>query len=44
MYHAWGRTWIHAIFLDGKREETRPLGINKLRWEDNIKIDLQEIE
>jgi hypothetical protein len=30
--------------LVGKPEEKRPLGRPRLRWEDNIKIDLQEVE
>jgi hypothetical protein len=29
--------------LVGKPEEKRPLGRLRLRWEDNIKIDLQEV-
>jgi hypothetical protein len=28
----------------GKPQGNRPLGIYKCKWEDNIKIDLQEIE
>jgi len=28
----------------GRPEGTRPLGIPRLRWEDNIKMDLQEVE
>ena len=27
----------------GKREENRPLGRHRRRWEDNIKMDLQEV-
>jgi len=30
--------------LVGKPEEKRPLGGSKHRWEDNIKMDLQEVE
>jgi hypothetical protein len=30
--------------LVGKREGKRPLGRPRLRWEDNVKIELQEIE
>jgi len=30
-------------FLVGKPEGKRPLGIPRRRWEDNIKIDLQEV-
>jgi hypothetical protein len=29
--------------LVGKREENKPLGRPKRRWEDNIKMDLQKI-
>ena len=29
--------------LVGKPEGTRPLGISSSRWEDNIKMDLQEV-
>jgi hypothetical protein len=30
--------------LEGKPEGRRPLGRPRCRWEDNIKIDLQEVE
>jgi len=30
-------------FLVGKPERKRPLGKPRLRWEDNIKIDLKEV-
>ena len=30
-------------FLVGKPEGKRPLGRPKRRWEDNIKVDLQEV-
>jgi hypothetical protein len=33
---------VHRVLV-GKPEGKRPLGIPRLRWEDNIKIDLQEI-
>jgi hypothetical protein len=29
--------------LVGKREGKRPLGRPRNRWEDNIKVDLQEV-
>jgi hypothetical protein len=29
--------------LEGKLEGKRPLGIPRRRWEDNIKMDLQEV-
>jgi hypothetical protein len=30
--------------LVGRHKGRRPLGRPKLRWEDNIKMDLQEVE
>jgi len=30
-------------FLVGKREEKRPLGRPRPGWEDNIKMDIQEV-
>ena len=33
---------MHTGFLVGKPEVKRPLGRPKRRWEDNIKMDLQE--
>jgi hypothetical protein len=30
--------------LVGKPEEKRPLGRHRCRWEDNIKMNLQEVE
>jgi len=30
-------------FLVGKSEGKRPLGSSRLRWEDTIKMDLQEV-
>jgi len=30
-------------FLVGKPEGKRPLGRHRFRWEDNIKMDLQEV-
>jgi hypothetical protein len=34
--------YAHGVFV-GKPEGKRPLGIPGLRWEDNIKTDLQEV-
>jgi len=34
---------VYAEFLVGKPKEKRPLGRSRHRWEDSIKIDLQEM-
>jgi len=36
------RRGLHRILV-GKPEGKRPLGRPKRRWEDNIKMDLQEV-
>ena len=33
---------VHKVLV-GKPEGKKPLGIPRRRWEDNIKIDLQEV-
>ena len=33
---------VHKVLV-GKREGKRPLGRPRRRWEDNIKMDLQEM-
>jgi hypothetical protein len=33
---------VHRVLV-GKPEEKRPLGRPRHRWEDNIKVDLQEV-
>ena len=33
---------VHKVLV-GKPEEKRPLGRPRRRWEDNIKMDLQEV-
>ena len=33
---------VHRVLV-GKREGKRPLGRPRHRWEDNIKMDLQEV-
>jgi len=38
----WGRRGIYRVLV-GKSEEKRPLGRPRRRWEDNIKMDLQEL-
>jgi hypothetical protein len=37
MQHTWDRKAMHSDLM-----ERKPLGTPKLRWEDNIKIDLKE--
>jgi len=34
---------VYTVFV-GKPEGKRPLGSSRRRWEDNIKINLQEVE
>jgi len=36
------RKGVYSVMV-GKPEGKRPLGTPRLRWEDNIKIDLQEV-
>jgi hypothetical protein len=38
-----GERSVYRIWV-GKPEGKRPLGRHRHRWEDNIKIDLQEME
>ena len=33
---------VHKVFV-GKSEGKRPLGRPRRRWEDNIKMDLEEV-
>ena len=33
---------VHKVLV-GKSEGKRPLGTHKRRWEDNIKMDLEEV-
>ena len=37
------RRGVYRVLV-GKPERKRPLGIHRHRWEDNIKLDLQEVE
>ena len=41
--HVWGVEGAYAGFWWGKPKGKRPLGRPRRRWEDNIKIDLQEV-
>ena len=40
---AYGGEERRCRVLVGKTEEKRPLGSSRCRWEDNIKMDLQEV-
>ena len=40
--HMGERKGVYRVLV-GKPEEKRPLGRPRLRWEDNIKMDLQEV-
>ena len=42
MAHMWEGRGVHRVLV-GKPEEKRPLGRPRRRWEDNIKMDLQEV-
>jgi hypothetical protein len=39
---AYGGRGLHRVLV-GKPEGKRPLGRPRCRWEDNIKMDLQEV-
>jgi hypothetical protein len=38
----WEGRGVHRVLV-GKPEGTRPLGRHRRRWEDNIKMDLQDL-
>jgi hypothetical protein len=38
------RRSVHKVFLVGKPQESSPHGRPKHRWEDNIKMDLQDVK
>jgi len=38
----WARRVLYSLLV-GKPEGKRPLGRSKLRWEDNIMMDIQEV-
>ena len=43
MWRIWGLgRCVHRVLV-GKHEGRRPLGRPRRRWEDNIKMDLQEV-
>jgi hypothetical protein len=41
MKHVWGKG-VYRVLV-GKLEGKRPLGRPRRRWEENIKMDLQEV-
>jgi len=43
MWHVGERGDVYRVLV-GRPEGNRPLGRPGRRWEDNIKIDLQEVE
>jgi hypothetical protein len=43
MWRVWGRKeGLHRVLV-GKPERKRPLGRPRRRWEDNIKMDVEEV-
>jgi hypothetical protein len=42
MWRVLGRGVLHSVLVR-KPEGRRPLGRHRRRWEDNIKMDLQEV-
>ena len=43
MWHVWRKGEACTRFWWGKREGKRPLGRPRRRWEDIIKMDLEEV-
>jgi len=39
----WERRGIHRVLV-GKHEGKRPLGRPRCRWEDNIKMNFEEVQ
>jgi len=42
MWHVWERTCVCRVLV-GKLDGKRPLGRSRRRWENNIKMDLQQV-
>ena len=43
MYHVWWRGDVHREFSWRDLKKKRPLGRPRCRWDDNIKMDVQEV-
>ena len=43
MWRVWGREEAYTDFWWGKPDGKRPLERPRRRWEDNVKMDLQEL-
>ena len=43
MWHVWRKGEVCTRFWVGKPDGKRPLGRPRRRWEDNIKMDLEEV-
>jgi len=41
--NSWGERRVVYRVLVGKPEGKRPLGRRRRRWEDNMKVDIQEV-
>jgi hypothetical protein len=44
MWHEWGTGEVHKGFLVGTPDGKIPLAGPRRRWDDNIKMDLQEVK
>ena len=42
MWRVWGGRGVYRVLV-GKSEGKKPFGRLRCRWEDNIKMDLQEV-
>jgi hypothetical protein len=42
MWHVWERKGVYRVLV-GKTDAKRPLVRSRRRWENNIKMDLQEV-
>jgi len=44
MWHVWGKQAVHTRFGGGRPDRRRQPARPRYRWEDNIKVNLQEIK